>query len=312
MVTGNEHARLFNPYNQASITYVARQNLEFVAGFVMVKLVDHLITLINREIVGEFRVVYGDTDSVFIWNSEWEKMPSDQVIEEAKIVNQIINSQFVELVRRFNAPTDKIVLEMEFEKIYSAWEQWGAKKQYAGWIVWKDGKILEHPKWDIKGFDPRRSDRSVYGSEYFMSKFLKLPLESKADAIRFYDSESEKWDKHTIDPEIIGIYFSLNKDEYREGKNGSSSYMPRRAYDNGIKHGMKLDRMKGKYRMYFLTDPSPDDVIALNYDDPVPKWVVKKLNWEYHRERCMDVEVVKNIITYLRNQVGLNSFEVEE
>ena len=26
----------------------------------------------------------------------------------------------------------------------------------------------------------------------------------------------------------------------------------------------------------------------------------------------MDVEVVKNIITNLRNQVGLNSFEVEE
>ena len=70
--------------------------------------------------------------------------------------------------------------------------------------------------------------------------------------------------------------------------------------------------MKGKYRMYFLTDPTPNDVIALNYDDPVPKWIVKKLNWKYHKERCMDVEVVKNIISYLRNQIGLNLFEVEE
>ena len=311
-VRGNEHARLFNPYDLASITYVARQNLEFVAEFVIAKLVDHLITLINREIVGEFRVVYGDTDSVFIWNSEWERMPSDQVIEEAKIVNQIINSQFAELVGRFNALTDNIVLEMEFEKIYSAWEQWGTKKQYAGWVVWKDGKKLETPKWDIKGFDPRRSDRSIYGSEYFTPKFLKLPLESKADAIEFYNSEAEKWDKHAIDPETIGIYFSLNKEGYREGKDGRSSYMPRRAYDNAIKHGIKLERMRGKFRMYFLTDPKPNDVIALNYDDPVPKWVVKKLNWGYHRERCMDVEFVKNIITYLRNQIGLNSFEVEE
>ena len=310
-VTGNEHARLFNPYNQASITYVARQNLEFVAGFVIRKLVDLLVDLINRETKGEFRVVYGDTDSVFIWNSEWEKMLTEQVIEEAKIVNRIINSQFVELVEKFNAPTDKIVLEMEFEKIYSAWEQWGSKKQYAGWIVWKDGKSIE-PKWDIKGFDPRRSDRSIYGSEYFMSRFLKLPLISTVDAIRFYDVEAEKWDKHRIDPETIGIYFSLNKDGYREGKNGMSSYMQRRAYDNAEKHNIKLDRMKGKYRMYFLTDPKPDDVIALNYDDPVPKWIVKKLNWKYHRERCMDVEVVKNIITYLRNEIGLNSFEVEE
>ncbi len=311
-VAGNEHARLFNPYDQASITYVARQNLAFVAEFVVEELTAILIKEINRNVIGEFRVVYGDTDSVFIWNSEWEKMPTEMVIEEAMIVNRIINSQFAELVKRFNADTTNIVLEMEFEKIYSAWEQWGAKKQYAGWIVWKDGKKLEKPKWDIKGFDPRRSDRSIYGSEYFMPKFLKLPLESKADAIRFYDSESEKWDKHAIDPETIGIYFSLNKDEYREGKNGASSYMQRRAYDNVIKHGIKLDRMKGKYRMYFLTDPNPDDVIAVNYDDPVPKWVVKKLNWEYHRERCMDVEVVKNIITHLRNQIGLNSFEVEE
>ena len=311
-VTGNEHARLFNPYDQASITYVARQNLSFVAEFVAGELSAILIKEINRNVIGEFKVVYGDTDSVFIWNSEWEKMTSEQVIEEAKIVNRIINSQFVELVKRFNADAGNIVLEMEFEKIYSAWEQWGAKKQYAGWIVWKDGKYLEKPKWDIKGFDPRRSDRSIYGSEYFMPKFLKLPLESKVSAIRFYDSEAEKWDKHKIDPYAIGIYFSLNKDGYREGKNGASSYMQRRAYDNAIKHGIKLDRMKGKFRMYFLEDPKPDDVIALNYDDPVPNWIIKKLDWKYHRERCMDVEVVKNIITYLRNQVGLNSFEVDE
>ena len=311
-VRGNEHARLFNPYDLASITYVARENLAFVAGFVVEELTEILIKEINRNVTGEFRVVYGDTDSVFIWNSEWEKMPTDQVIEEAKIVNRIINSQFVELVKRFNGDTTNIVLEMEFEKIYSAWEQWGAKKQYAGWIVWKDGKYLEKPKWDIKGFDPRRSDRSIYGSDYFMPRFLKLPLVRAVDAIMFYDSEAEKWDKHKIDPETIGIYFSLNKDGYREGKNGASSYMQRRAYDNAIKHDIKLDRMKGKFRMYFLTDPNPDDVIALNYDDPVPKWVIKKLNWKYHRERCMDVEVVKNIMTNLRNQVGLNSFEVEE
>ena len=311
-VRGNEHARLFNPYDLASITYVARQNLEMVAGFVTTKLIYILGEQINRKLSGEFKIVYGDTDSVFIWNSEWETMSSEEVIEDAKIVNKIINSQFVEFVKQFNAPTDEIVLEMEFEKIYSAWEQWGAKKQYAGWIVWKDGKMLEQPKWDIKGFDPRRSDRSIYGSEYFMPTFLKLPLKSKIEAINFYDSESEKWDNHTIDPEIIGIYFSLNKDNYREGKNGGSSYMQRRAYDNGIKAGIKLDRMKGKYRMYFLTDPTPNDVIALNYDDPVPKWIVKKLNWKYHKDRCMDVEVVKNIISYLRNQIGLNLFEVEE
>ena len=38
--------------------------------------------------------------------------------------------------------------------------------------------------------------------------------------------------EHKIDPEIIGIYFSLNKEEYTTGTSGASSYMQKRAYDN--------------------------------------------------------------------------------
>ena len=166
--------------------------------------------------------------------------------------------QFEDLIKKFNGSTDKIVLEMEFEKIYSAWEQWGGQKQYAGWMVWKDGKYLDMPLWDVKGFDPRRSDRSIYGSEYFMPKFLKLPLKSRMDALKFYEDEEKKWREHKIDPEIIGIYFSLNKEEYTTGTSGASSYMQKRAYDNAIKKGIKLDRMKGKYRMYFLKEKKPD------------------------------------------------------
>ena len=315
-VRGNEHARLFNPYDQASITYVAREDLAFVADYIenLLKVESQkqwTSELMGRLLSEGFRVLYGDTDSVFIWNPEWQDMSPEEVVSDAKVLAKIINDQFVDFVKRFNAPTDKIVLEMEFEKLYSVWEQWGGQKQYAGFIAWKDGKFLEQPYFDVKGFDPRRSDRSIYGSEYFMPKFLQLPLEDRDKALAFYDEESEKWENHDIDPAMIGIFFSLNKEEYREGRNGSS-YMPKRAYDNAIKKGIKLDRMKGKFRMYFLKDPIPDDVIAINYDDPVPKSILAKLDWAYHRERCLDVEVVKTIMKNLRPTVNTDSYEVDE
>lgn len=315
-VTGNEHARMYNTYNQASITYIARENLVFVADFMENLLQSEegkniVKNLLKREMKGNFKVLYGDTDSVFIWHPEWEMMKTEDVVEEAKLIGRLINSQFEDLIKKFNGSTDKIVLEMEFEKIYSAWEQWGGQKQYAGWMVWKDGKYLDTPLWDVKGFDPRRSDRSIYGSEYFMPKFLKLPLKSRMDALKFYEDEEKKWREHKIDPEIIGIYFSLNKEEYTTGTSGASSYMQKRAYDNAIKKGINLDRMKGKYRMYFLKEKKPEDVIAINYDDKVPGWIKAKIDWDYHRIRCMDVEVVKNIVADLRKN-SIDAFEVYE
>ena len=319
-VNGSPAARLFNPYNQASITYIARENLMFVAEYVK-----NIITTdvaraiyeakINRLLKKGFEILYGDTDSVFIWNPEWETMEIVDVVPEAKILNEMINSTFKEFVERFNANTDKIVLEMEFEKVYSVWEQWGGQKQYAGWIAWKDGEFLPKPVFDVKGFDPRRSDRSIYGSDYFMPTFLKLPLEDKEKAVEFYDMEAEKWERHEIDPEKIGIFFSLNKDDYTKSKNGGSTYSPKNAYNNAIASGIKLDRMKGKYRMYFVKKPKPKNVIAINYDDPVPKEILKNLDWEHHRKRCMDVAVVQKIMQNIRPSVekeSVDDYEVDD
>lgn len=316
-ITGSTGARLFNPYNQASITFVARQNLTFVADYV-VNLIAVMTAkrnteqLFNRMAEAGLEVLYGDTDSIFIWSPEWEHMPLQKVVEEAGILSKLINDQFPEFVKKYNVKTDKIVLEMEFEKVYSAWEQWGGQKQYAGWVAWKDGKFLDNPDWDVKGFDPRRSDRSLYGSEYFMPKFLKLPLEDEQKAVEFYDQESEKWENHSIDPEIIGIFFSLNKDEYLDRDGKERSYMPKRAYNHAMERGIELDRMKGKFRMYFLTLSNPHDVIAINFDDTVPKWIREKIDWEYHRNRCLDVEVVKKIMKKLRSEVNVESYEVDE
>lgn len=314
-VTGSTGARLFNPYNQGSITYIARENLEYVVEYVE-KLIkqkstkDEFCKMINREMEKDFKILYGDTDSVFIWHPDWEAMDTKHVVAEGKALSELINGTFPEFVRRFNVKTDKIVLEMEFEKVYSVWEQWGKKKQYAGWISWKDGKFLDNPIFNTKGFDSRRSDRSLYGSTYFIPKLLQLVLANTADALVFYEQEVKKWIDHSIDPETIGIFISLQKEDYGNSQHGGSKYMPKRAYDNAIKAGIKLDRMKGKYRMYFLKSPVPNDVIAINYDDRIPKDILKRIDWNHHRERCMDVEVVKKIVNYLRNSE--NIFEVDD
>ncbi len=302
-INGSEHARLFNEFIEASILSLGREQIMFVANFIT----SGILETIRRS---GWKVIYGDTDSVFVWHPDWVDMKTSEVISEATQVSKLINEHLRELVEKHNGDTTEIFLEMEFEKIYSAWEQYGSQKQYAGWIVWKDGKYLEKPEFDIKGFDPRRSDKSIYATDYFLIKLLKLALEDREKSVKFYESESEKWDNHEIDPETIGIYISLNKDSYVDKNGKERSYMPKRAYDHAIREGMDLDRMKGKFRMYFLTDPSPNDVIAINYDDQLPSKYLKKLDWNKHRERCFDVKLVRRMMKELRTDI--ESYEADE
>lgn len=302
-INGSEYARLFNEFIEACILFLGREQIMFVANFIT----SGILETIRRK---GWKVIYGDTDSVFVWHPDWDNMETSEVISEATQVSKLINDHLTELVEKHNGDTTEIFLEMEFEKIYSAWEQYGSQKQYAGWIVWKDGKYLEKPEFDIKGFDPRRSDKSIYATDYFLIKFLKLALEDREKALEFYESESEKWENHDIDPETIGIYISLNKDSYVDKNGRERSYMPKRAYDHAIREGINLDRMKGKFRMYFLNENQPNDVIAINYDDKLPSKYLKKLDWNKHRERCLDVKLVKSMMKELR--IDTENYEVDE
>lgn len=302
-MTGSPKARLFEPYIQASITYLGREALNFVMEYIKTHSTDddflHLLLC---------RVIYGDTDSIFIYSDRWANMDPALVIEEATRLNRIVNESLKLFVKQHNGDDNNVVLEMEFEKLYSVWEQFGSQKQYAGYIIWKDGKFLKDRIFDVKGFDPRRSDRSPYTKD-FMAKLLRISLESDEKTDIFLHEENEKWENHDIDVNEIGIYFSLKKDEY------GNNYEPKRAYRNAIKEGIKLDRMKGNFRLYFLKGEM--DVIAVNYDDPLPSKYQKILDWKAQKRRCFTLKV-KDIMgdAYLNELEGkpkkMSEFEVDE
>ena len=67
--------------------------------------------------------------------------------------------------------------------------------------------------------------------------------------------------------------------------------------------------------MYFVKKPKPKNVIAINYDDTVPKEILKNLDWEHHRKRCMDVAVVQKIIQNIRpaeEKESIDDYEVDD
>lgn len=286
-MTGSEHARLFSPYIQAAITYLGREAIIYV-----------------KEVVEKegYDVIYGDTDSIFIHSKKWDTENMEEIIKDAERLNGMVNSTLINFVRRYRKDGD-CIMEMEFEKLYSVWAQFGHMKQYAGNVIYKDGVILREPMTDIKGFDSRRSVGSAYTKNYLIPTLLKKVLDDVNEARKFIENERNKWSDMLVDPEDIGIYFSLQKEQY------ANDYQQKRAVDTSMKMGIKLDRMKGKFRMYFLR--GKPDVVALNYDDAVPREIRKKLDWEAHRRRCFDLRI-EDIEKVIGKKGDMDIFEEEE
>ena len=98
-----------------------------------------------------FDVVYGDTDSCMVAIGDRDL---DEVLEMGKKIEDELNRRYDEFAKTLNA--DEHWFEIKFEKVFSRFFQAGAKKRYAGRLVWKEGKTCD--KIDITGFEFRRSD----------------------------------------------------------------------------------------------------------------------------------------------------------
>lgn len=100
-----------------------------------------------------YSVIYGDTDSVMI------ELGPDVTREEALRIGhkleEKLNDSYDDFAKE-KLNTDTHYFQMEFEKLYERYFQAGAKKRYAGNIVWKEGEEVD--KTDIVGFEFKRSD----------------------------------------------------------------------------------------------------------------------------------------------------------
>ena len=281
-----KYSRLYEPKIQQTITYLTREHIQFVA--------DYLKSL-NIGI----EIKYGDTDSVMIYNKKWEKMQLDDLILQINNILEGLNKSFSKFVKSFGGDPNKSTLEMKFEKIYSSWIQTGSKKNYSGRVVYKDGKYIK-PYTEYRGMAPRRSDKSQY-TKMFVTNLVELSHENIDKSWNYYLQEEQKWDnKNKSLIPVMGIYVSLNQASY------DNQYQPKKAVDRSQKEGIELDRMKGKFKMYFLSDGP----IAVNFDDNLPSKYYKKIDWDYHKRRCFTLPS-KGIVEIIKPK-NIENFEQDE
>ena len=139
----------------ASITAWARSNIRGV-----------IATLEDEE----QRVVYGDTDSIFISAPIDSEVPTriPQLGEAGRELFEDARNKTVEFGQSLAKRFTKAGAELEFEAALAAMFSHGAKKRYFGQVVWPEEDLL------IRGYEVRRSDSFVILTNCMTSSFERI------------------------------------------------------------------------------------------------------------------------------------------
>lgn len=145
-----------------------------------------------------YKVVYGDTDSLFVQIPEEKR---DNHLNEGEIISNLLNNYWVERLK--NEFSLNSFLEIEFEKHYkilvltqSRGGEAGAKKRYAGWIKQNDEDKIE-----FIGMESVRSDWTQlskdFQNELYRRFFTGMEINSWIRKV-VYDLKDGKFDNKLI------------------------------------------------------------------------------------------------------------------
>ena len=205
--------RLFRKEVAESITAFGRELLK------------HVFSVCQRE---GYRILYGDTDSVFVKFPD--NLTPEQILEEAKNLQAIINESFDEFARQWGV--DKHYHEIEINYIFKRVAFFGIKKRYAGYYIYKDDK------WDEgivkKGLEIVRSDTAMITKITFEAILNMLLKEGKSveDVIDFIAEQKRKVALGQIP--IEDLVFKVNFDPNKEYKNKNIPHL------RGLRFAMEL------------------------------------------------------------------------
>ncbi|MCH7568422.1 MAG: ribonuclease H-like domain-containing protein [Nanoarchaeota archaeon] len=272
-VLGFRNFRLYKREVAGAITYIAR------------KIIKEAIKWFENR---GYEVIYGDTDSIFIQFKDID-------INNIKQINKEINEYFNQFIESFGVSKENNIFDLEFEEVFSVLffkrkaDGEGAKKKYAGKIIWKNGFTTKEIA--IVGFESRRSDVPQVGRD-FMKKVLEMVLDKvlPEKVVKYVDDFKEKI-KNEFTPEQIGLPVGINKplEDYGNVIHIRASRLANKKHNEGIRVGDKIKYIyiKGEDNVIAFKKKMPKGY-EIDYDQMIRRLVDLKiepifssLNWTY-------------------------------
>lgn len=230
-----------------------------------------------------YKVHYGDTDSIFVSMAAGENgddLELDELVDRGDELRKDINAGLHPIADDIGIPREHPYLEQdlhgterhcwvyEFEKLYRRFFQYGKKKRYAGYIVWKEGKEVDTV--DLVGLETQRADATVL-TRRVQKEFLGLVLGGAGfeECSEYIQTEAERLKRGEYPVGVIGFPASINKpiEEY-------PNRPVKRAvlYTNEHIDGYDWQVDDDPWLVYVSKTPyrlPPIDVIALDWTDTV-------------------------------------------
>lgn len=149
--------RLYVPKLSESTTYIGRKTLDW-----------------TKKIAEQngYKVIYGDTDSVFITGF---KGSVEEIMLESEMLRDKINKSYDEFMLQFGVKKHR--LSIKSEELFDNVTFIGVKKKYFGKMVYKRGEKVD--LLEVIGFEVRRSDTSTY-TRNFQKKLMEMICSNKS------------------------------------------------------------------------------------------------------------------------------------
>jgi DNA polymerase I len=256
-----------------------------------------IIKWVKQKIEGlGFRVLYGDTDSVFIVSKQTE-LP--KIVEEFQGVVEYLNKELPNKVEELGGNKDYCQIKIEPKKIYEyllialrkGKSERAAKKRYAGRVRWAEGKEVD--QLDVMGFEMRRSNSSEMSRDLQKKVFRVLFGYESRDNLKVYIKEvREILANNNPDLDYVGIPQGLSKK--LENYDTDSPWVRGSRYANeylGEKFTMG-DKPKAIYVRQVPKDYPKTDVVCFRRGQSLPPGFVLDVNTMFEKSVVMKLEQI--------------------
>lgn len=221
-----------------------------------------------------YKVIYSDTDSVFVTTDLKGKKADQAGIETQKEINDFYK-EYVK--KKYNRTS---YLELEFKKHYKAFMipalrdlETGAKKRYAGLVV-KDGK----EELEITGLEAIRGDWTEAAGDFQRELLVRVFNKEKIES--FILDYIKKIKAGKLDEKLV----------YRKSiRKALDEYV--KTTPPHVKAARKLDKLEGNIIQYYITLDGPEPIQKLK----------NKLDYDHYIEKQ-----IKPIASQVLNLIGLS------